>query len=46
MGAIANGLAGYGGFIPFGFTFLVFSDCMRPPICPSTNWQACVPSPT
>jgi len=32
MGAIANGLAGHGGFVPFGSTFLVFSDYMRPPI--------------
>lgn len=32
MGAIVNGLAGHGGFIPFGSTFLVFSDYMRPPI--------------
>lgn len=32
MGAIMNGLAVYGGFIPFGSTFLVFSDYMRPAI--------------
>jgi transketolase len=32
MGAIANGLAAHGGFIPFGATFLIFSDYMRPPI--------------
>ncbi len=32
MGAIVNGLAYYGGFIPYGATFLVFSDYMRPPI--------------
>jgi transketolase len=32
MGAIVNGLAGHGGFIPFGSTFLIFSDYMRPPI--------------
>ncbi len=32
MGAIANGLAAHGGFIPFGSTFLIFSDYMRPPI--------------
>jgi transketolase len=32
MGAIANGLAAHGGAIPFGATFLVFSDYMRPPI--------------
>ena len=32
MGAIANGLAAHGGFIPYGSTFLIFSDYMRPPI--------------
>ncbi|MBT2118391.1 transketolase [Dyella sp. LX-66] len=32
MGAIANGLAAHGGMIPFGSTFLIFSDYMRPPI--------------
>ncbi len=32
MGAILNGLALHGGFRPFGGTFLVFSDYMRPPI--------------
>ena len=32
MGAIANGLAYHGGFIPFTATFTVFSDYMRPPI--------------
>ncbi|MGV8960151.1 MAG: transketolase [Stenotrophomonas sp.] len=32
MGAIVNGLAAHGGFIPFGATFLIFSDYMRPPI--------------
>ena len=30
MGAILNGLALHGGLIPFGATFLVFSDYMRP----------------
>ena len=29
MGAIMNGLALHGGFIPYGGTFLVFSDYMR-----------------
>jgi transketolase len=29
MGAAVNGLAYHGGFIPFGATFLVFSDYMR-----------------
>ncbi len=32
MGAIVNGLAVHGGFIPYGATFLVFSDYMRPTI--------------
>jgi transketolase len=32
MGAILNGLAVHGGMIPFGATFLIFSDYMRPPI--------------
>jgi transketolase len=32
MGAILNGLAGHGGTVPFGATFLIFSDYMRPPI--------------
>lgn len=32
MGAILNGLAAHGGFIPFDATFLIFSDYMRPPI--------------
>ena len=32
MGAIVNGLAAHGGFIPFSSTFLIFSDYMRPPI--------------
>jgi transketolase len=32
MGSIANGLSAHGGFIPFGSTFLIFSDYMRPPI--------------
>jgi transketolase len=32
MGAILNGLAAHGGFIPFGATFLIFSDYMRPPM--------------
>lgn len=32
MGSIVNGMAYYGGFIPFGSTFLVFSDYMRPAI--------------
>jgi transketolase len=32
MGAITNGLAMHGGLIPYGATFLVFSDYMRPAI--------------
>ncbi|MBI2841897.1 MAG: transketolase [Armatimonadetes bacterium] len=32
MGAVMNGMALYGGFIPFGSTFFVFSDYMRPAI--------------
>jgi len=32
MGAIVNGLAVHGGTLPYGSTFLIFSDYMRPPI--------------
>jgi transketolase len=32
MGAIVNGMAVHGGLIPYGATFLVFSDYMRTPI--------------
>lgn len=32
MGAIINGIAYHGGFIPYGGTFLVFSDYMRPAV--------------
>jgi transketolase len=32
MGAVLNGLALSGGIIPYGATFLIFSDYMRPPI--------------
>lgn len=32
MGAVLNGLALSGLFIPFGSTFLIFSDYMRPPM--------------
>ncbi len=32
MGAILNGMALHGGVIPYGATFLIFSDYMRPPI--------------
>jgi len=30
MGAILNGIAAHGGLLPFGATFLIFSDYMRP----------------
>ena len=32
MGAALNGLCYHGGFVPFGGTFLIFSDYMRPSI--------------
>jgi transketolase len=32
MGAVINGMAVFGGVIPYGATFLVFSDYMRPAI--------------
>ena len=32
MGAIMNGMAYHGGILPYGGTFLIFSDYMRPPI--------------
>ena len=32
MGAVLNGMSIYGGIIPFGATFLIFSDYMRPAI--------------
>ncbi|MFQ6059445.1 MAG: transketolase, partial [Anaerolineae bacterium] len=32
MGAILNGLALHGGIVPYGGTFLVFSDYMRPSV--------------
>jgi transketolase len=32
MGSIMNGMALHGGLMPFGGTFLIFSDYMRPPI--------------
>lgn len=32
MGAVVNGLALYGPFLPFGATFLIFSDYMRPSV--------------
>jgi transketolase len=32
MGSVLNGMALYGGWLPFGATFFVFTDYMRPPI--------------
>lgn len=32
MGSFVNGMAYHGGIIPFGATFMVFSDYMRPPL--------------
>jgi transketolase len=32
MGAVCNGIALYGGLIPYAATFLVFSDYMRPSV--------------
>jgi transketolase len=32
MGAIMNGMSLFGGIIPYGATFLIFSDYMRPPV--------------
>lgn len=32
MGAIVNGIAAHGGFLPFSATFLMFADYMRPAI--------------
>ena len=32
MGAALNGMCYHGGFVPFGGTFLIFSDYMRPSI--------------
>jgi transketolase len=32
MGSILNGMATYGGVIPYGGTFLIFSDYLRPTI--------------
>jgi len=32
MGSILNGMALHGGLIPYGGTFMIFSDYMRPPI--------------
>jgi transketolase len=32
MGSVLNGMALHGGLLPYGGTFLVFSDYMRPPV--------------
>jgi transketolase len=32
MGAILNGMTLHGGLLPYGATFLIFSDYMRPPM--------------
>ncbi len=32
MGAVINGMAVFGGIVPYGGTFLIFSDYMRPAI--------------
>jgi transketolase len=32
MGAVMNGMSVHGGFIPYGATFLIFSDYMRPSV--------------
>ncbi len=32
MGSIVNGMSYHGGVIPFGATFMVFADYMRPPV--------------
>lgn len=32
MGSVMNGMSVYGGLIPYGATFLIFSDYMRPAI--------------
>jgi transketolase len=32
MGAIMNGMSFFGGIIPYGATFLILSDYMRPPV--------------
>ncbi|MFL5481487.1 MAG: transketolase [Gemmatimonadaceae bacterium] len=32
MGSIMNGISLWGGIIPYGATFLIFSDYMRPPV--------------
>jgi transketolase len=42
MGSICAGMAYYGGLVPFGSTFFVFTDYMRPPVrlCALSKLQA------
>ncbi len=40
MGAIVNGMAVHGALVPFGATFLVFSDYMRPALRMAAMMQA------
>ena len=40
MGAALNGMAAHGGIIPFGSTFLIFSDYVRPSIRLAALMQA------
>ena len=40
MGAALNGMAAHGGIIPFGSTFLIFSDYLRPSIRLAALMQA------
>jgi len=41
MGAVLNGMALTKGIIPYGATFLIFSDYMRPPIRLAAIMQIC-----
>jgi transketolase len=41
MGAIVNGMALHGGVIPYGATFLVFSDYMRPALRLAALMKTC-----
>ncbi|HME60627.1 MAG TPA: transketolase, partial [Candidatus Binatia bacterium] len=40
MGAALNGMAAHGGIVPFGSTFLIFSDYLRPSIRLAALMQA------
>ena len=44
MGVVMNGIALHGGFIPFGGTFLVFADFLRPAIRMSANTRKVPPN--